>query len=60
MLGCNLARDFFIVSKKAVTLLARGKWAEEIKKIMDYELKNQLFPHTSVTRIPVITKLKSK
>lgn len=30
VLGCNLARDFYR-SKQGVTLLARGKWAEEIK-----------------------------
>lgn len=30
VLGCNLARDLF-KAKKDVTILARGKWAEEIK-----------------------------
>lgn len=31
VLGCNLARNFFRAGKD-VTLLARGSWAEEIKK----------------------------
>ncbi len=56
VLGCNLARNFFR-SKKDVTLLARGKWAEEIKN-NGLRIKSQLFPHTSTTRIPVITELK--
>ena len=30
VLGCNLARNLFRAGKD-VTLLARGKWAEEIK-----------------------------
>ena len=30
VLGCNLANNFFRAGKD-VTLLARGKWAEEIK-----------------------------
>ncbi len=57
VLGCNFARNFFN-SKKDVTLLARGKWAEEIKN-NGLRIKNQLFPHTSTTHIPVITELKS-
>lgn len=56
VLGCNLA-DSFAHSKKDVTLLARGQWAEEIRK-NGLRIKNQLFPHTSVTRLPVITELK--
>ena len=31
MLGCNLARNLFRAGKN-VTLLARGRWAEEIQK----------------------------
>lgn len=31
VLGCNLARNFLRAGKD-VTLLARGKWAEEIQK----------------------------
>lgn len=57
VLGCNLARDFYH-SKQDVTLLARGKWAEEIKN-NGLRIKNQLFLHTSVFHIPVITELKS-
>lgn len=56
VLGCNLARDFYH-SKQDVTLLARGKWAEEIKN-NGLRIKNQLFLHTSVCHIPVITELK--
>ena len=56
VLGCNLA-SAFARSKKDVTLLARGQWAEEIQK-NGLRIKNQLFPYTSVTRLPVITKLK--
>lgn len=57
VLGCNLARDFYH-SKQDVTLLARGKWAEEIKN-NGLRIKNQLFLHTSVCHIPLITELKS-
>ena len=57
VLGCNLAKDFYH-SKQDVTLLARGKWAEEIKN-NGLRIKNQLFLHTSVFHIPVITELKS-
>lgn len=57
VLGCNLARDFYH-SKQDVILLARGKWAEEIKN-NGLRIKNQLFLHTSVFHIPVITELKS-
>lgn len=57
VLGCNLARDFYH-SKQDVTLLARGKWAEEIKN-NGLRIKNQLFLHTSVFHIPLITELKS-
>lgn len=57
VLGCNLARDFYR-SKKDVTLLARGKWADEIKN-NGLRIKSQIFPHTSVTHIPVITELKA-
>lgn len=57
VLGCNLARDFYH-SKQDVTLLARGKWAEEIKN-NGLRIKNQLFLHTSVFHISVITELKS-
>ncbi len=55
VLGCNLARNMFC-AKKDTTLLARGKWAEEIKN-NGLRIKNMLSHRTSVTRIPVITEL---
>lgn len=54
-LGCNLAKNLFR-SGKDVTLLARGKWAEEIGK-NGLRIKNVLFPRTSVSRVPVTTEL---
>lgn len=48
VLGCNLARDFYR-SKQGVTLLARGKLAEEIKN-NGLALKiNYFYIHQSVT-----------
>lgn len=55
VLGCNLARNLCRVGKD-VTLLARGKWAEEIKQ-NGLRIKNQLLPFPSVTHIPVVTEL---
>lgn len=56
VLGCNLARNLFR-AKKDVKLLARGNWASEIKT-NGLRIKNQLFPKTSVSRVPVVTELK--
>lgn len=56
VLGCNLARNFFRAGKD-VTLLARGKWAEEIRE-NGLKIKNIFSPHVSVTRIPVTTELE--
>ena len=56
VLGCNLARNLFHAGKD-VTLLARGKWAEEIRK-NGLRVKDKFSPRTSVSRIPVVTKLK--
>ena len=56
VLGCNLAKDFF-GSGKDVTLLARGKWAEEIKK-NGLRVKDKLSLRMSVSRIPTVTELK--
>ncbi len=56
VLGCNLARDFYC-AKKEVTLLARGKWAEEIQK-NGLRIKDKFSPRLSVSPIPVITKLE--
>ena len=56
VLGCNLANNLFR-AKKDVTLLARGKWAEEIKN-NGLRIKNKFSPRMSVSRIPVVTELK--
>ena len=55
VLGCNLARNLFRAGKD-VTLLARGKWAAEIKQ-NGLRIKDKFSPRTSVSRIPVVTKL---
>lgn len=56
VLGCNLARNLFRAGKD-VTLLARGNWAEEIRK-NGLRVKDKFSPRTSVSRIPVVTELK--
>lgn len=56
VLGCNLAKNLFRAGKDT-TLLARGKWAEEIRR-NGLRVKNALSHHTSVFRIPVVTELK--
>ncbi|MCB6544250.1 ketopantoate reductase family protein [Blautia glucerasea] len=55
VLGCNLARNLFRAGKD-VTLLARGNWAAEIKQ-NGLRIKDTFSPRTSVSRIPVVTKL---
>ena len=55
VLGCNLARNLFRAGKN-VTLLARGKWAEEIKK-NGLRIKDKFSLRTSVSHIPVVTEL---
>ena len=55
VLGCNLARNLFRVGKN-VTLLARGKRAEEIKK-NGLRIKDKFSLRTSVSHIPVVTEL---
>lgn len=55
MLGCSLANSLFKAGKD-VTLLARGKWAEEIKE-NGLRIKNRLLPHKAVSRIPVAEEL---
>ena len=55
VLGCNLARNLFRAGKN-VTLLARGKWAEEIEK-NGLRIKDKFSLRTSVSNIPVVTKL---
>ena len=56
VLGCNLAKNLFRAGKDT-TLLARGKWADEIRR-NGLRVKNALSHHTSVYRIPVVTELK--
>ncbi len=58
VLGCNLARNFYRAGKD-VTLLARGAWAEEIRK-NGLRIKDKFSPHVSVSRIPVVTELKAE
>ena len=55
VLGCNLARNLFRAGKD-VTLLARGEWAEKIKK-NGLRIKDKFSPRVSVSRIPVVTEL---
>ena len=55
VLGCNLARNLFRAGKD-VTLLARGQWAEEIKR-NGLRIKDKFSPKVSVSRIPVMTEL---
>lgn len=56
VLGCNLARNLFRAGKD-VTLLARGKWAEEIKK-NGLRIKDKFSLRTSVSHVPVVTALE--
>ena len=58
VLGCNLARNLFRAGKD-VALLARGNWAEEIKK-NGLRIKDKFSPRVSVSHIPVVTELKSE
>lgn len=56
VLGCNLANNLFRAGKDT-TLLARGKWAEEIRE-NGLRIKNKLSLRMSVARIPVVTELR--
>lgn len=56
VLGCNLARNLFRAGKD-VTLLARGGWAEEIRR-NGLRIKDKFSIRTSVSQIPVATELK--
>ncbi len=56
VLGCNLARNLLRAGKD-VTLLARGRWAEEIRA-NGLRIKDKFSPRLSVSRIPVVTELK--
>lgn len=56
VLGCNLTRNLFRAGKD-VTLLARGSWAETIRKD-GLRIKDKFSPRMSVSRVPVVTELK--
>lgn len=55
VLGCNLANDLFRAGKDTV-LLARGSWAEEIRK-NGLRIKGKFSPRVKICRIPVVTEL---
>ena len=55
VLGCNLANNLFRAGKN-VTLLARGIWAEEIRR-NGLRIKNSISRRTAVSRIPVVEEL---
>ena len=55
VLDCNLARNLFHAGKD-VTLLARGEWAEKIKK-HGLRIKDKFPPRVSVSHIPAVTEL---
>lgn len=57
VLGGNLANNLYR-SKKDVTILARGKWADEIRT-NGLRIKKKFSFGTSVSKIPVITALAS-
>ena len=56
VLGCNMANSLFRAGKD-VTLLARGKWAEQIKS-NGLRIKNMFSPRAAVSRVPVVTELE--
>ena len=55
VLGCNLANNLFRAGKD-VTLLARGPWAEEIRR-NGLRIQNSITRRTAVSRIPVVEEL---
>ena len=55
VLGCNLARNLLRAGKD-VTLLARGEWAEKIRK-NGLRIKDKFSPRVSISCIPVVTEL---
>ena len=55
VLGGNPARNLFHAGKD-VTLLARGEWAEKIKK-NGLRIKDKFSLRTSVSHIQVVTEL---
>ena len=57
VLGCNMAHNFYKAGKN-VTLLARGKWGENIRE-NGLVIKNKFSIKPSCDRIPVISELSS-
>ncbi len=57
VLGCNLARNLFRAGKD-ITLLARGKWAEQIQT-NGLRIRNIFSLRTSVSHVSVVTELVS-
>ena len=55
VLGCNLANNLFRAGKN-VTLLARGTWAEELRR-NGLQLKHSLSRRRTVSPIPIVTEL---
>lgn len=55
VLGCNLANNLFRAGRD-VTLLARGAWAEELRK-NGLRIKNSISRRTTASRIPVAAEL---
>ena len=55
VLGCNLANNLLRAGRD-VTLLARGAWAEEIRR-NGLRIKNSISRRTAVNRIPVAAEL---
>ena len=55
VLGCNIARGLFRAGND-VTLLARGKWADEIKK-NGLRIKDKFSLRVSVSRVSTVTEL---
>ena len=58
VLGCNLANNLYCANKD-VTLLARGKWAEQISE-NGLRIKHKLKLKEAVSHISVITKLRQE
>ena len=56
VLGCNLTRNLLRAGKD-VTLLARGQWAESIRKD-GLRIKDKLSPRMSASRVPVVSELR--
>jgi 2-dehydropantoate 2-reductase len=59
VIGCNLANDFYKKGKD-VTLLARGKWCETIRRD-GLKIKNCMLPvKTTTAKMKVISELKNE